>query len=89
MPDSDRPVGVGPHPGPWPEGDRYDPDLLASGDTRNVIDAYRYWTREAIVADLDTKRHAFHIAIENWQHDFNIGTIVRNANAFAAHTGFG
>lgn len=84
--DDDRPIGVGPHPDPWPKGDRYDPDLLASGDTRNVVDDYRYWTREAIVADLDTKRHAFHVAIENWQHDFNIGTIVRNANAFAAHT---
>jgi tRNA G18 (ribose-2'-O)-methylase SpoU len=51
-------------------------------DTRNVIDKYKGWTNEAIVADLDTKRFAFHIAIENYQHDFNIGTIVRNANAF-------
>jgi tRNA G18 (ribose-2'-O)-methylase SpoU len=24
------------------------------------------------------------VAIENWQHDFNIGTIVRSANAFLA-----
>ena len=38
----------------------------------------------AIVADLDTRRHDFHVAIENWQHDFNIGTIVRTANAFLA-----
>ncbi len=60
--------------------------LLESGDTRNVLDRYRYWSREAIIADLDTRRHAFHVVIENWQHDFNIGTIVRNANAFLAHT---
>jgi len=56
------------------------------GDSRNVVDAYRYWSREAIIEDLDTKRHPFHVVIENWQHDFNIGTIVRNANAFLAHT---
>lgn len=79
-------VGVGPHPAPWPDDPRLDPALLAGGDRRNVLDRYRYWTREAITADLDTRRHAFHIAIENWQHDFNIGTIVRNANAFLAHT---
>jgi tRNA G18 (ribose-2'-O)-methylase SpoU len=41
---------------------------------------------EAIVADLDTKRHPFHVAIENWQHDLNIGSIVRTANAFVANT---
>ena len=58
--------------------------MLEEGDTRNVIDRYRYWTREAIVADLDQQRHSFHIAIENWEHDFNIGTVVRNANAFLA-----
>jgi len=60
------------------------PDLLREGDRRNVVDRYRYWTMEAIVADLDTRRHGFHVAIENWQHDFNIGTIVRTANAFLA-----
>ena len=49
-----------------------------------MVDRYRYWTIEAIVADLDTRRHDFHVAIENWQHDFNIGTIVRTANAFLA-----
>jgi tRNA G18 (ribose-2'-O)-methylase SpoU len=76
-------VGVGPWEGPWPEGDHYDPELLRDGDRRNVTDEYRYWTLEAIVADLDTKRHALHVAIENWQHDFNIGSIVRTANAFA------
>jgi len=37
-----------------------------------------------VVADLDRRRHDFHVAIENWQHDFNIGTVVRNANAFLA-----
>ena len=77
-------VGVGPHLRPWPDDPRLDKQLLAHGDRRNVLDQYRYWTREAIVADLDTRRHRFHVAIENWQHDFNIGTVVRNANAFLA-----
>ena len=78
-----EPVGVGPWQGEWPTDDRYDPELLAGGDRRNVVDGYRYWTLEAIVADLDRRRHPFHVAIENWQHDFNIGSIVRTANAFA------
>lgn len=78
--------GVGPWQGPRPEGNQWDEELLASGDSRNVADHYRYWTMEAIVADLDTKRHSFHVAIENWQHDLNIGSIVRTANAFLAHT---
>src|SRR6476646_9497078 len=77
-------VGLGPWEGPWPDGERWDPDLLRDGDRRNVVDRYRYWTMAAIVADLDTRRHDFHVAIENWQHDFNIGTIVRTANAFLA-----
>jgi tRNA G18 (ribose-2'-O)-methylase SpoU len=79
-----REVGVGPHPLPWPDDPRYDPHLLAHGDRRNVVDRYRYWTEEAIVADLDGRRHDFHIAVENWQHDFNIGSVVRTANAFLA-----
>lgn len=77
-------VGVGPHPKPWPEDHRLDPELLAHGDRRNVIDRYRYWSVEAIVADLDTRRHPFHVAIENWRHDLNIGTVIRTANAFLA-----
>jgi len=82
--DEERIVGVGPHPEPWPNDPRLDLELLADGDRRNVIDRYRYWKREAIVADLDRHRHSFHVAIENYQHDFNIGTVVRNANAFLA-----
>jgi tRNA G18 (ribose-2'-O)-methylase SpoU len=79
------PVGVGPWPaGAWPVDDCYDPELLEHGDRRNVVDRYRYWRMEAIVADLDTRRHPFSVAIENWQHDLNIGSIVRTANAFAA-----
>jgi tRNA G18 (ribose-2'-O)-methylase SpoU len=81
--------GVGPWPGPAPSGPeaaRYDPELLRAGDTRNVVDAYRYWTREAIVADIDKRRHALHIAIENFGNDANIGAVVRTANAFAVHT---
>ncbi len=77
-------VGVDPHPEPWPDDDRLDPELLAAGDRRNVVDRYRYWRMEAIVADLDRRRHPFHVAIENWEHDRNIGTIVRTANAFLA-----
>jgi tRNA G18 (ribose-2'-O)-methylase SpoU len=75
-------VGVGPHEKPWPEDERLDPELLENGDRRNVLDHYRYWKVEAIVADLDTKRHPLQIAIENWQHDLNIGSVVRTANAF-------
>ena len=81
---SERQVGVGPHPEPWPDDDHFDPELLATGDRRNVVDRYRYWRHDAIVADLDQRRHGFHVAIENWEHDMNIGTVVRNANAFLA-----
>ena len=80
-------VGVGPHPAPWPDDDRLDPELLATGDRRNVVDTYRYWRMSEIVADLDRRRAQWRparlqIAIQNWQHDFNIGSIVRTANAF-------
>jgi tRNA G18 (ribose-2'-O)-methylase SpoU len=78
--------GVGPWVGELPTEPFYDPELLANGDSRNVIDRYRYWSMDAIVADLDEHRHQFHVAIENWQHDMNIGSIVRSANAFAADT---
>ena len=84
------PVGVGPWEGDWPvepSGDlpaHLDPELLRHGDTRNVVDRYRYWRHEAIVADLDRQRHGFHVAVENWEHDFNIGSVIRTANAFNA-----
>ena len=77
-------VGVGPWPGEWPADERYDPELLAHGDRRNVVDAYRYWRRDAVAADLARRAHPFHVAIENFGHDHNIGTVVRTANAFAA-----
>jgi tRNA G18 (ribose-2'-O)-methylase SpoU len=76
--------GVGPWQGEWPTDDHFDPELLANGDTRNVLDHFRYWKMEAIVAELDSRRHKYHVAIENWQHDLNIGSIVRTANAFLA-----
>ncbi|HET8601051.1 MAG TPA: TrmH family RNA methyltransferase [Segeticoccus sp.] len=85
-----REVGVGPWEGPWPpvRGDDdtsvYDERLLAEGDRRNVVDRYRYWRHDAIVADLDARRHAFHVGVENWGHDFNIGSVIRTANAFNA-----
>ena len=75
-------VGVGPHEEPWPIGPEFDSELLLNGDRRNVLDRYRYWSVEAIVNDLNSKRHKLQIAIENWQHDLNIGSIVRTANAF-------
>ena len=86
--------GAGPGVGPWhveragdpPDDPRYDPELLRDGDRRNVVDAYRYWTREAIVADIDGRRHPLHIAIENFGNDANIGAVVRTANAFAVDT---
>lgn len=79
-------AGVGPWSGDLPDDPRYDPELLRDGDTRNVVDAYRYWTRAAIVADIDRRRHSLHIAIENFGHDANIGSVVRTANAFAVDT---
>jgi tRNA(Leu) C34 or U34 (ribose-2'-O)-methylase TrmL len=79
-------TGVGPWEGPPPDDPRYDPALLRDGDARNVVDAYRYWTRAAIVADIDRRRHPLHIAIENFGNDANIGAVVRTANAFAVDT---
>lgn len=82
----DREVGVGPWPGgpdAWPSDPRLDPELLAAGDRRNVVDRYRYWSVEAIMADVDARRHPLHVAIENFAHDMNIGSVVRTANAFA------
>lgn len=84
MPEDAVAVGVGPWVGAWPDDARLDPELLEHGDRRNVVDRYRYWRLDAIVADLDGRRHPFHVAIENWQHDLNIGSIVRTANAFLA-----
>ncbi|WP_059015514.1 RNA methyltransferase [Mycobacterium sp. M26] len=78
--------GVGPWPGDPPDDPRYDPQLLRDGDTRNVVDAYRYWSREAIIADIDRRRHPLHVAIENFGNDANIGAVVRTANAFAVDT---
>jgi tRNA(Leu) C34 or U34 (ribose-2'-O)-methylase TrmL len=83
-PGAGRQVGVGPWRGPWPAGAHWDPELLANGDRRNVVDRYRYWRLDAVVADLDARRHSFHVAIENWGHDFNIGSVVRTANAMGA-----
>ena len=84
-------VGVGPweqeYPGvPLPTEAHFDPELLDNGDRRNVVDAYRYWKMDAIVADIDSRRHELHIAIENFENDANIGTVVRTANAFAVDT---
>ena len=53
-------------------------------DRRNVINVYKYWEHEAIVADLDTKRSELVVVCENFAYDFNIATVVRNSNAFLA-----
>jgi tRNA G18 (ribose-2'-O)-methylase SpoU len=83
-------AGVGPwsqeRADPVPDDPRYDPELLRAGDRRNVVDAYRYWTRTAIVEDIDRRRHRLHVAIENFGNDANIGGVVRTANAFAVDT---
>lgn len=75
-------IGVGPHPEPWPTENYYDPTLLRVGDQRNVLDKYHYWSVKAIKEDLDKTRIDLEIAIENLQRDYNMGTIVRCANAF-------
>ena len=56
----------------------------AENDTRNVVDEFKGKSVAEIKAELDKSRSNFHVAIENFQHDFNIGTIARNANAFNA-----
>ncbi len=54
----------------------------ASADTRNLVDKFKGLPNEEIIAELDKSRISLEIAIENLAHDFNIGTVVRNANAF-------
>ena len=58
------------------------PEQEKAEDTRNLVDKYKGMSNEDIVTDLDKTRVPLEIAIENLAHDFNIGTIVRNANAF-------
>lgn len=53
-------------------------------DNRNVIDYYKYWTTEAIKADLDLKRHNFSVLVGNEINDFNLSGVIRNCNAFLA-----
>lgn len=74
--------GVGPHPDPWPTSQDFDPELLSNGDRRNIIDKFRYRTVDSIRKELDESRINCEIAIENWQHDLNIGSLIRTANAF-------
>ncbi|MDR1033146.1 MAG: RNA methyltransferase [Candidatus Nomurabacteria bacterium] len=56
--------------------------LPLQSDTRNVVDKYKGVPNDAIVADLSKSRTGLHVAIENLEHDFNIGSIIRTANAF-------
>ena len=51
-------------------------------DTRNLVDEYKGLTNEQVFDALSKKRNSLEVAIENVEHDFNIGTIVRNANSF-------
>lgn len=55
-----------------------------STDNRNVIDYFKYWTVDAIKTNLDSKRHNFSILISNKFRDFNLGSVIRNSNAFLA-----
>jgi tRNA G18 (ribose-2'-O)-methylase SpoU len=57
---------------------------LTINDSRNIIDHYKYWTHEAIMTDLDTRRNNFSVLCCNLLNDFNIATVVRNSNAFLA-----
>lgn len=86
-PVTDATVGVGPWPGgraSWPGDPHLDRELLERGDHRNVEDRYRYWSMEAIRKDLGRRSRGFEVAVENLNHDFNIGSIVRTANALGA-----
>ena len=56
--------------------------LSATDDTRNLKDEYKGLSNEEVFAKLSKKRSSLEIAIENVTHDFNIGTVVRNANNF-------
>lgn len=58
------------------------PDAL--GDPRNLIDHFKYWRHDAILAALDARRNPFVVVLENFGYDFNIATAIRNANAFLA-----
>ena len=51
-------------------------------DTRNLIDEYKGLKNEEVFDRLAKKRNSLEVAIENLEHDFNIGTVVRNANNF-------
>lgn len=75
-------VGVGPHPLPFPTDDHFNEELLSNGDRRNIVDNFRYWKTSSIKEELKKSRSHVEVAIENWQHDLNIGSLVRTANAF-------
>ena len=53
-------------------------------DNRNIVDIYKYWTEEAIKADLRTKHHNFSALVVNQINDFNLGSVIRNSNAVCA-----
>ena len=53
-------------------------------DTRNLVDEYKGLSNEEVFEKLSERRNELEIAIENVSHDFNAGTIVRNANNFNA-----
>ena len=52
--------------------------------TRNVVDRYKNWSTESIRKDLQRTANPFAVCMEHWQGDFNISTLIRNANAFNA-----
>lgn len=55
-------------------------------DSRNVTDEFKGKDHDDIVMSLDERGVNLEIAIENLERDFNMGTIVRSANAFGVRT---
>jgi len=55
---------------------------MQTDDNRNVLDEFKGKPAEEIVTELDACGVSLEIAIENLERDFNMGTIVRSANAF-------
>ena len=59
-------------------------NMTPEEDTRNLIDEFKGLSNEEVFERLEVRRNDLEVAIENVGHDFNIGTVVRNANAFNA-----
>lgn len=58
--------------------------LWSWNQDRNVIDQFKQLPDEEIRNRLKQTAFPYAVCIENWLQDFNIGTCIRNANAFNA-----